>query len=455
MNIVRPSHVLNRSLNVRLLLFAATSIAVALAVAWGVFGLLFERHSERQLQAELEHHGIALIAAMRLDADQRPIVASQPNDPRFRRPASGLYWRVAAPGGELRSRSLWDGTLPAPPAPASSGWTVFNAAGAFEDRVVIVSRAVQRRPDSPRLLVQVAADRQPVAQARIAFGKETALFLTVLWLALAAAAWIQVRMGLRPLDRIRKQLEGMTRTIDARLAVADHPVEIRPLTDAINSVADRRSKDIVRARHRAQDLAHALKTPLTALRLQIEALPANRGHDMMKSLSLVSAAVENELARTGASSEGASVDAAAAIDRIMAVFARTPDGARVALHNRVPPGFAIPMGMEAALEALGAIMENATRHARTSVEVLCVSETERKLLLVRDDGPGIPQHRQPAALERGARLDERKTGQGLGLAIAREIVEASGGALSLANEPAGGLSVALAWPSRQDQTASR
>lgn len=437
---------LNRSLNVRLLLFAGVTIALALIAAWAVLGLLFERHSERQLQAELERHGIALIAATELDRDRRPVIARQPTDPRFQRPASGLYWRVVAPGGELRSRSLWDGALALSISAQMPAWSAFSASGPFEDRVLVVARRVRLGAQGPELLVEVAADRKPILQARAAFGRETAFFLAALWLALAFAAWVQVRMGLRPLDQVRNELDGMSRGADARLALANHPVEIRPLTEAINAVADRRARDIDRARQRAGDLAHALKTPITSLRLQIETLPSEKAKEMMHGLSLISAAVESELARTGASGEGETVDARATIERLFAVIARTPDGARVSLHNQVPDGFDVPLGAEAALEAFGAVMENAARHAVSEVQALSGSGPRAYWIEICDDGPGIPDELHAAMLERGGRLDETGRNHGLGLAIARDIVTASGGDLSLAATRKGGLLVRFEWP---------
>lgn len=445
-----PAKTLNRSLNLRLLLFAGAAIAIALMAAWAVLGLLFERHSERQLQAELERHGIALIAALDLDANKRPVITRQPSDPRFLRPASGLYWRVVAPGGELRSRSLWDGALAPSGSAELRAWSAFNARGPFEDRVLVVARRVRLGAEGPELLVEVAADRKPVTQARAAFGRETAIFLAALWLALALAAWVQVRMGLRPLDRVRGELDGMSRAADARLAVADHPVEIRPLTEAINAVADRRAQDIGRARQRARDLAHALKTPITALRLQIETLPSDKAKEMMHGLSLISGAVESELARTGASSEGETVDARAIIARLFAVIARTPDGVRVALHNCVPTGFEVPMGAEAALEAFGAVAENAARHAVSEVEALSGCGPHAFWIEICDDGPGIPDDLHAAMLERGTRLDETGRNHGLGLSIARDIVTASGGDLSLAAGRKGGLQVRFEWPKPSD-----
>lgn len=436
----------DHSLSLRLLLFAGGMIAMALVAAWLVLGVLFERHAQRQLQTELEHHGVALIAALTLDAQQRPVLEHQPSDPRFSRPAGGLYWRVATAAHELRSRSLWDGRLPSLPDDASTGWLAFPAQGVFEERVLVVGRRVRLTADGLPVVVEVAADLSAVAAARAAFGQETAIFLLLLWIALASAAWMQVRLGLRPLRRVGSELDAMSRSIDARLNESAHPVEIQPLTHAINSFADRREQDVDRARQRARDLAHALKTPLTALRLQIDKLPPQAVQDMSHSLALLSGAVEGELARAGAVNEQQQVAVAEVVDRLFAVIKRTPDGSPLTFRNQLPQGLQVPLGMESALETFGALIENAARHASATVEVDGRQDAQGCVITIGDDGPGIPAELRGAALGRGVRLDQRGARHGLGLSIAQSFVESTGGELSLSDHALGGLCVRLHWP---------
>lgn len=436
------------SLSLRLLAFAGAAIAVALALAWAVLGTLFERHAERQLQAELERHGIALIAALSLDPQGMPQLERQPPDPRFERPGSGLYWLLTGPGGELRSRSLWDGRITPPDTSAAAGWVRKDSTGPFEPAVMIVARTVQPDPGGPQLRVVVAGDRAPLTAARADFDREAAIFLAALWVLLALAAWVQVRLGLRPLAAVRKQLEGMSEAVDARLDVSAHPSEIRPLTTAINRVADQRAEDIVRARQRAKDLAHALKTPLTALRLQVEALPPDTAQDMMHSLALVSGAVEGELARTGPQAGTGETALAQIVERILAVVSRTPDGQRISLATDIAPGLHIPMAEEAALETLGAVIDNAVRHARRAVAISGAKDAGHCWIAVEDDGPGIAPDLRQAALARGGQLDERSGSHGLGLAIAQDFVLAHAGTLQLDDSRLGGLAVRMSWPAR-------
>lgn len=436
-----------RSLNLRLIVYAGITIALALAAAWAILSLLFERHATSQLQASLENQGLSLIAGLSLQPNGRPALATPLPDPRFHRPASGLYWRITAPAGDIRSRSLWDGAVNQHNPPPASGWGVEETTGPFEPHILLVTRAVQLDPGSPRITVQVASDLSPVFAAQSRFSNELALYLGILWIALTLASWMQVRLGLRPFGRLRAELGAMQRNPAARFQPAQQLREVEPLTDAINALADSRADDVARARHRARDLAHALKTPITALRLQIDSLDnAAKQQHMMQSLSLLSRAIEGELARTGTAPTHGSVAARAIIDRLIAVIARTPDGQRIALINAITGDLTIPLNEDAALETLGAILENAARHAATRVTATGRTEAGMVWLTIDDDGPGIPAHLRATVLDRGVRLDQRSAQHGLGLAIATDYVSTSGGTLELAEAPGGGLRVRLSWP---------
>src|SRR5690606_17875549 len=106
------------SLRLRLLVIALawTLLSVALA-GWGIQGL-FRQHIQAQLQSELNIHLNHLTASLQVDERGRVSLSSQPTDPRFSHPFSGLYWQISVPSAGtrfaqlLRSRSLWDAHLP-------------------------------------------------------------------------------------------------------------------------------------------------------------------------------------------------------------------------------------------------------------------------------------------------------------------------------------------------------
>lgn len=433
------------SLRFRLLVFGGGLIAAALAVAWLVLGYLFERHLERQFQAELERHGLSLIAALTLAPDGRPQLKTQPFDPRFNRPAGGLYWRLSSPAGAMASRSLWDGVLNPAVQPPARGWGVSVGGGPYEREIMTVVRDVQLDPAGPQILVEVSGDRAPIRHARSMFGFETGVFLTVLWLVLALAAWVQVRLGLAPLEQVRREVATLRRQPGARLSNLDGPMEIGPLTAAVNDLLDARSADLARARHRARDLAHALKTPLTALRLQIGDLDHDNREELAETLALVTGTVEGELARALETAHPSAVPVSPIVTRLWSVIARTPEGGPLQFRNETPAFLKAPMAEDTALEVLGALLENAARYARSQIVVRGVEGEAGVRLIIEDDGPGIPAHLREEALQRGRRLDEKGGRYGLGLAIAYDRLQASGGDLGLHASPLGGLRVELIW----------
>lgn len=433
-------------LRVRLLAFAGGFIALALVLAWLVLGLLFERHLERQLQAELERHGLSLIAEVALDAQGRPQLQASPFDPRFSRPAAGLYWQVSASGGRLASASLWDGRLPLHNDGRAKGWSVFKVEGPFEDRVMVVSRDVQLDRGGGRVLVEVASDLAPVRAARRSFGYETGLFLGALGVVLALASWLQVVLGLRPLERVRRDLSLLGRESRSRLDQNTGPREILPLTTAINDLLSAREVQVERARHRARDLAHALKTPLTALRLQMEAVPEPQRAELVQTLGVVSATVEGELARASQYGVVGLSEAHGLVTRLIDVLRRTPEGRQLAFENQLPEALKLPLPDDRAMEVFGALLENAARFARARLVISSRVDETGTHVFIDDDGPGIAAALRHEALNRGRRLDEMKGRHGLGLSIAADHMEASGGQLSLDEAELGGLRVTLHWP---------
>lgn len=292
-----------RSLRVRLLLGAAIAIFLALTAAWVAMTLLFERHVERRIEADLVREGLQLAAALSIGADGTPALEQEPGDGRFFEPASGLYWQVSTPQGALSSRSLWDQHLSPSQRASSREWHHSVVDGPFGQRVLLVERIIRPERAGSDVLVQLAHEHKSLHQARAEFGEELAVFLALLWLILAIAAWVQVELGLRPLRHVRNEVELLKRNPRERIAAA-HVAEIEPLTHAINELADARERDLGRARRRAADLAHGLKTPLAALSAQSrrarEAGAIEPADGLDQAIAAATAAIEGELARSRA-----------------------------------------------------------------------------------------------------------------------------------------------------------
>ena len=437
------------SLRLRLIAGAGVAIALALVVAWFAMTWLFNGHVERRVEDELLVQVRPLLADLRLSVGM-PVAGSEPADPRFAVPAGGLYWQASTAKGAIRSISLWDSRLPRAATAPADAWHIRRTAGPFGQRLLLMERAIRLQPQEPAVIVQLGYDLAKLAPAQREFGREMALFLTLLWIVLALAAWAQVGLGLRPLRGVGQEVERLRRDASARLG-GTYPRELAPLTESINALADAREADLMRARRRAADLAHGLKTPLAALAVQSAraresgAVPIADGLD--SSIAAVRAAIDGELARTRISlvHEGRSTLALPLIERLVAVIEQTEAGERVAFSLACDEDTTLPLASDDAAELLGPLLENAARHARRLVRVSVETVGGVRILLVGDDGPGLDTAQRDEAILRGARLDSANEGHGLGLAIARELAEATRGELGLARSPLGGLEVRVHW----------
>jgi signal transduction histidine kinase len=441
-----------RSLRWRLLAGAGIAIFLALLVSWMLMMLLFQRHLERRLATELQSEATQIVAGLTVDSQGRPSVADPPSDPRFQTPASGLYWQVSTRGLLVRSPSLWDQALPQVAAP-SNEWESRVGHGPFQGRLAFLERQIRPAAHGAAVLVQVAQDASVLRAAGREFGRELAIFLTLLWLVLSAAAWAQVSLGLRPLTRLRRDVGDLQKSPSARLRAAGVS-EVRPLIGAINALADARERDLETARRRATDLAHRLKTPLAAAAAEARRArkegAAESAAGLDGAIEAMRVAIEAELARTRISAVraggGASCKAAEVVDRLVAVLERTEAGEQLSFEVAIADKLTVPVAADDLTEMIGALAENAVRYAHRSVRFGGDSAGGHVRLCVEDDGPGIAEAWQQQALLRGTRLDEVGIGQGLGLAIVNDLAEATGGMIELGTSPLGGLRVTASWP---------
>ena len=442
------------SLRLRLALAGAAAVLLSLGLAAAGLAALFGAHVERRAIAELSVQLDQVIAGLARDAYGRLSLARPPADPRFARPLGGLYWQIDGPEGPLRSRSLWDTTLPLPADALPTGAAhAHRLPGPAGGTLLVLERRVTlpERLGAPQVRAAVAMDAAELSAARDAFLRDLAPYLALLALVLSLAGWVQVTVGLRPLSTVGGRVAAV-RSGRARRLGSDFPAEVHPLAAEVDALIAARERDVERARARAGDLAHGLKTPLQALlgeagrlRQKGEAGAADSLEDLARTMQRH---LDRELARTrlAARAGAAQADLAETARRVASVVQRTPAGARLEWHLDVPNGLVAALDPGDLTEALGALVENAARHADSEVRILAAGADGTVRLTVRDDGAGIPPDRIEALTQRGARADERRTG--LGLAIAREIAEAAGGSLRLANA-APGLAADLRLPAAE------
>ncbi len=442
------------SLRRRLALAGAAAILLALSLAGLGLAHLFSAHVERRAVAEMGVQLDQVLAGLERGADGlQP--ARPPADPRFSQPYGGLYWQIEEGGRVQRSRSLWDTAIDLPDDTLRDGAVhVHHLSGPSGEKLLVLERSITLpvRLGGGTVRAAVAMNASELVVARRDFMADLAPYMGLLALALITAGWAQLSIGLRPLRDLGARIAALRTGLAARMG-EDWPMELQPVATEIDDLLAAREAETERAGKRAADLAHGLKTPLQALMGEAARLRDQGALDQAEGIEDTARAmrrtVDRELARarTAARALDAQCDPALVADRLIAVLRRTPDGAELNWQQEIPPGVSVALHDADLAEAMGALLENAARHAQGRVTLSAEPDGDRLSVSIADDGPGMPQTQRDAHLRRQARADE--TGSGLGLSIASEIAEAAGGLLML--DTAGpGLTATLVLPRAPD-----
>ncbi len=447
------------SLRLRLFVAAMIAVAAALAVAGVVLTGLFERHVTRHYDAELQSYLRQLSAAIEFSPDGRIALGQPLQDARFGEPLSGLYWQIEEDksGFMLGSRSLWDVRIPLPKDALAKGavdsHVLPGPGGALlriQERMIVFDL-----PSGSRSLrMAVAMDMAEIAAARSAFAADLWPSLVTIGVLLLASAWFYIGIGLRPLDGIRRSLNAV-RTGASRRLEGDFPTEVMPLVEEANALLAAQDDSLARARARASDLAHGLKTPLAVLKSDAERLKARGlgdiGEEVGQLAEQMGRHVQRELARSRLrGSETAKTLAVRPLaERIMASLRRTPRGEALSWVLDIPADLAVSADPEDMTELFGSLLDNACKWGRSEVRMEAQASEAGVCIRVLDDGEGVPEAALASLADRGVRLDQNVPGTGLGLAIARDIATAYRGSISVRNRPGGGFAAIVEFPPAQ------
>ena len=444
------------SLRLRLLAYAAAVIMIALVVTGIGLAALFERYAERRVGQELDVYLAQLSGSLRFDANGVPTLARHPSDPRFNQVFSGLYWQVAEKerGVLLRSRSLWDSELSLPIDSLVPGQThrhIFMGPAGVDVLAHEQSIIVPTSSGDFQLQVSAAIDIGELEVLTAGFTQDLVPALTLLGFVLLVGFWIQISAGLKPMQALS---EGVAAIRDGQQERLGGPVprEVAPLVEEVNALLDNQEKDMIRARDRAADLAHGLKTPLTALATDVSRLRQKGQTELADDIEDLANRMRRHLdrelvlARQRHGRHAISVALTPAVRALVHTLERTPLAAEITYSLRVSEGLAVGIDPDDLNDILGNLLENATRHARSKVGIGATQKDGRIIVEISDDGAGLSKDQLALVLGRGQRLDTAPTGAGLGLAIVSDIVGANDGALRFEKSELGGLLVVCELP---------
>ncbi len=274
--------------------------------------------------------------------------------------------------------------------------------------------------------------------------------LVLIGLAFLLLRW-SFNWSFRPLSTLNQEV---TQIIDGkRVSLSeDYPAELVGVTRSLNTMLEQAQARRARYENATKDLAHSLKTRLAAaegLLAQSDVDLAQLKRDLCEQLAQMDAQVQYQLRRAMHGPDGLTGQTVA-VGPVVAKLAGLMD--KVYRHKGIV--FEFDDALEARfpgsegdlMELLGNLLENAAKYCISRVRVSASSSASAFYLRVEDDGPGVEPAMREAVFQRGVRVDQRRPGQGIGLAICAEIVASYGGTINIEESELEGARFSLCLP---------
>jgi len=453
------------SLARRLVLLALGWSLAALISSAILFAVLFQQAALRRFDLGLSDLIDNLDSGTTVQ--QGRVFAPALTDERSLRAYSGRYWEIAEQTADgkvhalVPSRSLWDSEIHPPAdlakqlAAAPGRPVTFRTRGPLGEPLRAMARE-SSRPAWPRPLVIMAAeDRSPIDRDIGAFVAWTAGAFFVLGAGLIAAVIVQVRVGLRPLFQLRRDIGDVRRGKATRIE-GDFPSELTPLTEELNALMAHNQEVVERQRTHVGNLAHALKTPISVMVTEASQKPGPLAEVVSRQAEVMRQHVDHHLRRARAAARTQGQGERTDVEEILDELARTltrifadkkADGGGVEIDWDCDEDLYFLGERQDLMEIAGNAMENACKWCRGKVRVRAqAAGPERFVLAVEDDGPGLTAAERETVVKRGERLDESAPGSGLGLSIIDELARAYRGTLKLDQARLGGLRLEIDLP---------
>lgn len=445
------------SLTSRLTLAASLVLATCLGLAGYALDRAFRDAAENAVRERLQAHIYGLLAAA--DLDPRGNIELPPSLPeeRYQRPGSGLYAQVTRSDGTVawQSPSQLGRDLPTMATVATGDWRFErHASGLF-----MLGLGVVWDMNNKSFAYTFGVSEEPTA-----YLAQVSSFRQGLWIwfaALAAGLLIAqlfvLRWGLKPLRHAEHDLAAVEAGAQEALT-GQYPRELRGLTDNLNALLRTERGRLARYRDALADLAHSLKTPLAVLRGAGQAQDANDDAELRQVLreqtERMSQIVDYQLQRAATSGRSAllaPVAVAPLLQRIVKSLEKVYAARGFTFAVAIPADLQFRCDEADLMELSGNLLDNACKFARHNIHIQAASQRtdsgSRLTLQIEDDGPGIAPAQREAVLSRGVRTDSSVPGQGIGLAVVRDIVQAYGGQIEIGqSETLGGARIRLQLP---------
>jgi two-component system sensor histidine kinase PhoQ len=295
----------------------------------------------------------------------------------------------------------------------------------------------------------VAEDLDPYKAQLKSIREQLIGWFSGLMVLLLAALAILFRWVLRPVRQVEREIEAIEAGQSSELS-GTYPRELVGITANMNALLRSERERLLRYRNTLGNLAHSLKTPLAVARSL--ANTAQLQDQITRMDEIVSYQLKRAAMSGGTTLGSAPIEVAGVFESLRVTLQKVYADKRIDILLQVDPNARYVGDQGDLLEIAGNILDNACKWCGTQVQMtatpLITPGTRREglQLVVEDDGPGIEVEQRKRVLERGARLDERVSGQGIGLSVVQEVAQLSGGSVDIDTSSLGGAKITVRLP---------
>ncbi len=424
---MRSATALLGSLSFRLTLFSAVFVGAALLLLGMLARSLISDAIQLQWQTELRNRLDGLVAYQ----DVLPITSIDPG--LYGELYSGNYWEVLPTPGQLpqASISLADYSLAEQLSPDVANGSFHRLSGPIgEPLLAIIDDALPA--ENGRQQVIVARDATELDYLRTQVLQRMNLIQLLTWLVAVTATALATRMAIRPVRRLAGELSALDAGNRQRVSETV-PTELLPLTRTLNQVMRSNAARLRRQRETAANLAHELKTPLTALQQQAELRSALDASFVLDKVQRMWEPLNQELARArihGPTPGLEPTPVRTEVERAIRLCCSDHPVNSQDFVTHMEQDLMLPVETRDLFTVIWNLLDNALRHG--SAPVFIHADTHS----IRVEDSGAPDSPAPRP----------NPGGGAGLRLVEHILETYGGSLAVSASQHGGRCCLITLP---------
>ncbi len=443
------------SLRMRLMLGAAVTVSLFMLALLPALQQVFTQSLEQAIEQRLAADASALISAARINNGQLQMPEKLPDEEFDILPARQLGFIYDDKGTVLwRSRSSEDVKINYQPKYDGHGHEFLRAKDSEGREFFIYDVEVDllrgKSADFSIVTMQPVSDYQKMYDS---LRQQLYVWLGFALLLLLGFLWLGLGWGIRSLRSLSAELDDVE--TGKRAALSDeHPRELLRLTRSLNRLLESERQQSERYRHSLDDLAHSLKTPLAVLQGVGEVLAARpdnaeQAGTLLGQVNRMSQQISYQLQRASLRKSGLlryQVKLQPLLSSLLVALDKVYRDKNVRVQQDFSAELRVPVEQGALLELLGNILENAYRLSVSEIRISAQLTENCCELIVEDDGPGVPRHQRERILQRGERLDTQYPGQGIGIAVVKDIIGSYGGEFFVEDSDLGGAQFRVVFP---------